>query len=84
MLTVSVLRSMSAFTISFTNRGPVIEPERLELLGKPFELVEDHHDKHTGLGLAVVSTIMQMHGGKMKIENDGDAGVVTKLIFPLK
>jgi K+-sensing histidine kinase KdpD len=81
-LTVSSKNNDTSFTLSFTNQGPVIEADRLEGLGKPFELGEEHHDKHTGLGLAVVNTIMEMHNGSMQIENDGDRGVITRLIFP--
>jgi nitrogen fixation/metabolism regulation signal transduction histidine kinase len=59
----------------------LIDPVRLEQLGKPFELGEAHYDKHTGLGLAVVNTIMEMHGGKMHVSNNGSMGVVNRIVF---
>jgi signal transduction histidine kinase len=67
--------------LQFWNDGPMIDPVRLEQLGKPFELGEAHYDKHTGLGLAVVNTIMEMHGGKMSIKNNGGQGVIARIIF---
>lgn len=67
--------------LQFINDGLIIDPEKLKLLGKPFELGKAHYDKHTGLGLAVVNTIMEMHGGKMIVKNNGIQGVITSLVF---
>ena len=39
-------------------------------------------DKGTGLGLAIVHTIMQEHGGSIRIETRPDAGTVVSLFFP--
>ncbi|MFZ4462729.1 MAG: sensor histidine kinase, partial [Bacteroidales bacterium] len=67
--------------LQFWNDGPMIDPVRLEQLGKPFELGDAHYDKHTGLGLAVVNTIMEMHGGNMSIKNNGAQGVIARIVF---
>jgi signal transduction histidine kinase len=82
LLVISVKDEGENWILSFTNQGDNIDGERLELLGKPFELGQSHYDKRTGLGLALVSTIMGIHGGAFKIENDGRNGVISSLIIP--
>ena len=39
-------------------------------------------DKGTGLGLAIVHTIMQEHGGSIRIEKRPEAGTVVSIFFP--
>lgn len=77
---VEVDNNDDSMIISFGNSGPKIPDDKIEKLGKPFELAQEHYDKYTGLGLSLVSIIMELHGGKFEIRNSKD-GVITSLIF---
>lgn len=62
--------------IAIADNGPGIPPERIEDVFKAFTRVDDSRDRDTGghgLGLAIVSRIVQLHGGRCRAEN-GQAG----------
>lgn len=79
-VTIKIEESKDQIFVSFINKGPKIPEEKLSNLGKPFELGQEHYDKYTGLGLALVSLIMELHDGKFEISNTAD-GVSTTLFF---
>ncbi len=60
------------------NGRGMTEEEREHAL-EPFYTTRD---KGTGLGLAIVHTIMQEHGGSIRIETRPTAGTVVSLFFP--
>ncbi|MDP3443607.1 MAG: HAMP domain-containing sensor histidine kinase, partial [Ignavibacteria bacterium] len=80
-LTINLHQQNDLSILSFNNQGNQIASDVIEFLGKPFVLGQEHYDKHTGLGLALVATIMEMHDGEFGIENKPDSGVITKMIF---
>jgi cell cycle sensor histidine kinase DivJ len=56
-----------AVKIAVVDSGVGISPEHLKRLGQPFEQVEDEHVRSkegTGLGLALVKALAQLHGGE--------------------
>jgi len=68
--------------IIVSDTGTGISKEDLERLGKPFEQVENAETRAkegTGLGLALVKSLAQMHGGSAMIESvlgDGTSVIV--------
>ena len=71
-------------TISVTDTGIGIPAHALPKIGRPFEQVESQHSKKhkgTGLGLALSRSLVEMHGGTLKIEST--EGVGTKVSFTL-
>lgn len=60
------------FTI--TNYGPSISSEVIKQLGQPFNLAGDimKHSQGTGLGLAVVSSLLKLHKSELLIENKNE------------
>lgn len=79
-LSINISSAASGTKIDFENTGPLIPVEKLARLAKPFELGQEHYDKYTGLGLALVSIIMRLHNGELMLENT-ETGVKTSLFF---
>jgi two-component system cell cycle sensor histidine kinase PleC len=64
--------------------GIGIPQDRITLLGRPFETLDDpllHKPKGTGLGLALSTALVQLHGGTMAISSD--IGVGTRIMVTL-
>lgn len=70
--------------LSVRNRGVAIAPEHLPHLFERFYRVDaarSDADGSTGLGLSIVSAIMNLHGGKASVQSDGPETCFT-LAFP--
>lgn len=71
-------------TLSVVDSGIGIPAHALPKIGRPFEQVESQHSKKhkgTGLGLALSRSLVEMHGGTLKIEST--EGVGTRVTFTL-
>jgi cell cycle sensor histidine kinase DivJ len=67
-----VTRSADAVTFAVADTGIGIAPEDLERLGRPFEQIDGDYSRQnqgTGLGLALVKALAELHGGGMTIES---------------
>lgn len=53
------------FTLSVTNKGKEISPDRMERLFEPFVRGDTRNDKGLGLGLHIASQIARAHGGTL-------------------
>ncbi len=62
------------------DNGPGIPPEIAGTLFEPF--ISHGKQKGTGLGLTVVQTVMQQHGGSASVEQTGPEGTTFLLRFP--
>ena len=66
------------FIIKDTGIG--IPPESLRRLGQPFEQVESQMTKQhggSGLGLAIARSLVEMHGGRLRIHSrEGDGTII--------
>jgi len=72
-------------TISVSDTGIGIDADDLEKVINPFEQVEDvfvRQEGGTGLGLSLVRSLMEMHGGIMSLESTLGAGTRVTLHFP--
>jgi heavy metal sensor kinase len=70
--------------ISVTNQGEYIPPEFHKKIFERFFRIESSHNRSTGgagLGLSVVKSIIDMHGGEIEIESktDGQTTFIVKL-----
>jgi signal transduction histidine kinase len=57
------------FALKITNSGKEIPLEKLESIKEAFGLAEEHADKSSGLGLAIVNTCQQLVNGNLNIES---------------
>lgn len=67
--------------ISVIDRGAGIPPERLETIFNPFVTTKPDG---MGLGLAIVSKIVDLHGGKITVESEPDKGSVFRVYLPIR
>jgi two-component system, cell cycle sensor histidine kinase PleC len=72
--------------IAITDTGIGISREALKKLGRPFEQVESqltktHHG--SGLGLAIAKSLVELHGGTMRIRSTLGAGTTVIVRLPI-
>jgi two-component system sensor histidine kinase HydH len=65
--------------ISVIDRGTGIQPEQLENIFNPFFTTKKDG---VGLGLAIVSKIVDLHGGKISVESQPGKGSIFRIFLP--
>lgn len=69
--------------IEVIDRGPGIPPEMRDLLFEPFQrLARDEETPGTGLGLAVVKSVVVAHDGRVKILGREGGGSIVRVELP--
>lgn len=71
--------------VSVTDQGPGISPENIERLFKRYSRLSrdiEHYNTGVGLGLFFVHTVMEKHGGHVRVHSDS-SGTTFTLHFPL-
>lgn len=84
-VTCRVAERPSHWTIAIQDEGPGIPTELQPKLFQPFHRLhqESHPEVHgVGLGLLLVRTTMQRHGGTMEIDSSEGAGCTFILVLP--
>ena len=77
---VSIEADDEAVTLAVADNGIGLPAEDRDRLTEPYVT---HKPKGTGLGLAIVKKIMEDHGGRLALDDRGEApGAVAKLILP--
>jgi len=74
----------AVFAIGDTGIG--IARETLRKLGRPFEQVESQHTKThqgSGLGLAIAKSLVELHGGTMRLRSRPGVGTLVVVRMPL-
>lgn len=63
------------FHISIQNKGPAMDPLKIEKILKPFSLDENimHHSKGTGLGLSICQSLLKLHQSELKLSSQKDS-----------
>ncbi len=83
-VTAETAHNKAGIIIKVTDSGIGIAKDDIERLAQPFEQIESEHSrKHegTGLGLALSKSLVELHGGNLKIESVLGEG--TTIIFTL-
>ena len=85
-LTVLGRRRGDSVIFAIADTGIGIASDALRKLGRPFEQVESQHTKThqgSGLGLAIAKSLVELHGGTMRIRSRLGAGTMVVVRFPL-
>ena len=80
-ITVKTRLAGDTAEISVIDRGSGIEPKDLESIFNPFFTTKP---EGVGLGLAIVSKIVDEHGGKMAVESEPGKGSVFRVYLPFE
>jgi two-component system, cell cycle sensor histidine kinase PleC len=85
---VNVLGRMrgDSIVIAIGDSGIGIPPDALRKLGRPFEQVESQLTKShqgSGLGLAIAKSLIELHGGCMRIRSAPGAGTLVVVRLPV-
>jgi two-component system cell cycle sensor histidine kinase PleC len=73
--------------ISILDTGIGIAQDALTKLGRPFEQVANQHTRShqgSGLGLAIAKSLVELHGGTMRIRSTPGRGTVVKVRLPVE
>ena len=85
-VTVRGRLSRGAVVVAIQDTGIGIARDALAKLGRPFEQVESQFTKTqhgSGLGLAIAKSLIQLHGGVMRIRSTPGIGTTVILRLPL-
>jgi two-component system cell cycle sensor histidine kinase PleC len=86
-INVRIRRIHGTMNIYVEDTGIGIAPEALPRLGRPFEQFNrmlDNGMKGSGLGLAIARSLVDLHGGTMRIRSTLGGGTIVLLHLPLK
>ena len=84
-VTLKAERNAGAVVFSVTDRGPGIESERQDKVFEMFE-TDSQGSQHrgTGLGLSLVRSFVELHGGSVTIESIVGQGTTVTCEFPIE
>ncbi|MEO5607255.1 MAG: sensor histidine kinase [Polaromonas sp.] len=83
-ITVRVARDGAQGLITVIDNGPGLPPEELRQAGERFFRGSNVSQSGTGLGLAIARSIVQRHGGELRLDSGMDGrGLAVTLVFPL-
>jgi two-component system cell cycle sensor histidine kinase PleC len=86
-VTVRGCASHASLFIAIKDTGIGIPAEALSKLGRPFEQVEGQLTKThqgSGLGLAIAKSLVELHGGTMRIRSTVGVGTIVVVRMPLQ
>ncbi len=75
------------FQIMVRDDGPGIPHDKLDKIFTPFSQVDNRYDRQTGgtgLGLALVRGLAELHGGRVWIESEAGMGCTAFVVLPAK
>ena len=84
-ITLACTRNASGTTVSVRNPGPGIDPEHLPHLFDRFYRTDPARADSAisaGLGLAIVQSVMQLHGGRVEVKSVPGDFTAFRLVFP--
>lgn len=86
-VTVSAYKDRKALYVEVSDTGVGMDAEDLLTIGTPYKqstsgLVSE--ERGSGLGLTLVKSLVDLHGGEFSIESEVDKGTNVKLSLPLK
>ena len=73
------------FQITVRDNGPGIPRDKLDKIFMPFNQVDNRYDRQaggTGLGLALVRGLAELHGGRAWLESEPGKGCSAFVVLP--
>ncbi|MEO1601697.1 MAG: ATP-binding protein [Pseudomonadota bacterium] len=73
--------------VAISDRGPGLPEDVLETMFEPFVRLEPSRNRETGgvgLGLSIARTILQRHGGDVRLENRAEGGLTAVAMLPVQ
>jgi len=80
-ITLKTRRADAMAEVAVIDRGPGIDPKIMEQIFNPFFTTKSDG---VGLGLAIVSKIVDEHGGRMTVESEPGKGSVFRVYLPIQ
>jgi signal transduction histidine kinase len=80
-ITLKTRRAEATAEVAVIDRGPGIDPKIMEQIFNPFFTTKSDG---VGLGLAIVSKIVDEHGGRMTVESEPGKGSVFRVYLPIQ
>lgn len=83
---ISAQKEKDYILLKVKDTGVGIPQSALNKIGLPFEQVENHTSKNyegSGLGLAISRSLIELHGGKIKIQSREKVGTTISLYIPI-
>ena len=84
-ITVTIEREGENYILKVADTGPGIPESQIDRLGRPFEQISGNAavaQQGTGLGLALVRKLAEMHGGAFRIESELGRGTCVTVRLP--
>jgi signal transduction histidine kinase len=81
VVTVKTRAAEGMAEVAVIDRGSGIEPAIVDTIFNPFVTTKADG---VGLGLAIVSKIVDQHGGKIAVESDPGKGSVFRVLLPME
>jgi two-component system cell cycle sensor histidine kinase PleC len=79
--------SQGDFELIVADNGPGISRDKIDRVFKPFSQADNRYDRQsggTGLGLALVRGLCELHGGRAWIESEPGKGTRAIVVLPAK
>lgn len=79
------LEASGELALRIIDQGPGIPVEDIERILEPFTRLEGTHTSRvegSGLGLAIAKSLVEGHGGRLKLVSEVDRGTEAIVIFP--
>src|SRR5262249_11399281 len=86
-VTVRALAAAGVVPLGIEDTGIGIPKEALKNLGRPFEQVESQltkSHKGSGLGLAIAKSLVDLHGGSVRIRSTQGVGTIVLVRLPVE
>ena len=80
-ISVQLMPGERGVEVSVTDDGPGFPANKIDAMRAPF-MREHSSDDGIGIGLAIVDSLMQQHGGTMTLANAQEGGASITLLFP--
>ena len=80
-VTVKTRAAVGTVEVAVIDRGTGIDPKNLETIFNPFFTTKPDG---VGLGLAIVSKIVDEHGGKITVESEPGKGSIFRVLLPME